>query len=169
MVAQTPENLMNSSLKGKRGAIFLRWKRLEDDRSSWRSHYMELSDYLLPRRGRFLLESQNSKGRKRNNKIIDSTGSQALRTMAAGMMSGLTSPARPWFRLGVQDDNLMENHQVKTALGRFEKVIRGILNKSNYYNNQHTNYFELGAFGTCAMYRRPSLTQGGPLQHLHGR
>ena len=31
MVAQTPENLMNSSLKGKRGAIFLRWKRLEED------------------------------------------------------------------------------------------------------------------------------------------
>lgn len=154
MVAATPENLMNSSLKGKRGAIFLRWKRLEDDRSSWRTHWQEISDYLIPRRGRYLLESQNSKGRKRTTKIVDNTGGQSLRTLAAGMMSGMTSPARPWFRLQTPDPELMDAAGVKAWLGQSERVIRTILTRSNFYNSVSTLYTELGAFGTGALYRR---------------
>lgn len=154
MVAQTPENLMNSSLKGKRGAIFLRWKRLEDDRSSWRSHWIEISDYLIPRRGRYLIESQSTKGRKRSNKIVDNTGGQSLRTLAAGMMSGMTSPARPWFRLQTPDPELMDAAGVKDWLGQSERVIRTILTRSNFYNSVSTIYTELGAFGTGALYRR---------------
>jgi hypothetical protein len=154
MVAATPENLMNSSLKGKRGAIFLRWKRLEDDRSSWRTHWQEISDYLIPRRGRYLLESQNSKGRKRNTKIVDNTGGQSLRTLAAGMMSGMTSPARPWFRLQTPDPELMDAAGVKAWLGKAERVVRTILTRSNFYNSVSTIYTELGAFGTAALYRR---------------
>jgi len=154
MVAQTPENLMNSSLKGKRGAIFLRWKRLEDDRSSWRSHWIEISDYLIPRRGRYLLESQNSKGRKRSTKIVDNTGGQSLRTLAAGMMSGMTSPARPWFRLQTPDPDMMDAAGVKDWLGQVERIIRTILTRSNFYNSASTIYTELGAFGTAALYRR---------------
>jgi len=154
MVAQTPENLMNSSLKGKRGAIFLRWKRLEDDRSSWRSHWIEISDYLIPRRGRYLLESQSTKGRKRSTKIVDNTGGQALRTLAAGMMSGMTSPARPWFRLQTPDPEMMDAAGVKDWLGQSERIIRTILTRSNFYNSASTVYSELGAFGTAALYRR---------------
>lgn len=154
MVAATPENLMNSSLKGKRGAIYLRWKRLEDDRSSWRSHYIELTDYLLPRRGRYLIESQNSKGRKRSTKIVDNTAGQSLRTLAAGMMSGMTSPARPWFRLQTPDPEMMDMPGVKDWLGQVERIIRTILTRSNFYNSASTIYTELGAFGTAALYRR---------------
>ena len=154
MVAQTPENLMNSLLKGKRGAIYLRWKRLEDDRSSWRSHWIEITDYLLPRRGRYLIESQNSKGRKRTNKIVDNTAGQALRTLAAGMMSGMTSPARPWFRLQTPNPELMDAPGVKDWLGQAERIIRTILTRSNFYNSASTIYTELGAFGTGALYRR---------------
>ena len=154
MVAQTPENLMNSSLKGKRGAIFLRWKRLEDDRSSWRSHWIEISDYLIPRRGRYLIESQNTKGRKRSTKIVDNTAGQALRTLSAGMMSGMTSPARPWFRLQTPDPALMEGAGVKDWLGQVERSLRTTLTRSNFYNTASTMYTELGAFGTAALYRR---------------
>ena len=50
---------------------YKRFKKLETDRSSWRSHWIELSDYVLPRRGRFLMESPGAGGRKRNNKIIE--------------------------------------------------------------------------------------------------
>jgi hypothetical protein len=167
MVAQTPENLMNSSLKGKRGAIFLRWKRLEDDRSSWRSHWIEISDYLIPRRGRYLLESQNSKGRKRNTKIVDNTGGQSLRTLAAGMMSGMTSPARPWFRLQTPDPEMMDAAGVKDWLGQSERIIRTILTRSNFYNSASTIYTELGAFGTGALYRRRHPTRHRLVPPVH--
>src|SRR6056297_2224995 len=124
MVVQTPENLLGSSMKGKRGAAFKRYRKLEDDRSSWRSQWIELTDYLLPRRGRYLVENQNTKGRKRNTKIVDNTAGQSLRTLAAGMMSGLTSPARPWFRLMPQDPEMLNNSGVRQYLGEVERVMR---------------------------------------------
>ena len=156
----SPENLQSmNTLKGKRGPLIRRYRKLENDRSSWRSHWQELSDYLAPRRGRFLIEdSSNTRGRKRNNKIIDSTGTQALRTMAAGMMSGMTSPARPWHRRGVAGDpDLMDREDVKIWLSKVEAVERGILNNSNFYNSMSTIYTELGGFGTGPMFREPSF------------
>ena len=156
----TPENLMSmSSMKGKRGLAIRRFKQLENDRSSWRSHWMEISDYIAHRRGRFLIEdSSNTRGRVRNNKIIDSTGTQALRTMTAGMMSGMTSPARPWHRRRVGGDPaIMEDAEVKAWVSNVERIERSILNKSNFYNSASTVYTELGAFGTAPLYRQPSI------------
>lgn len=156
----TPENLHSMSLmKGKRGLAVRRYKQLENDRYSWRSHWMEISDFLAHRRGRFLIEdSSNTRGRVRNNKIIDSTGTQALRTMTAGMMSGMTSPARPWHRRRVGGDPaIMEDAEVKEWVSNVERIERSILNKSNFYNSVSTVYTELGAFGTAPLYRQPSL------------
>jgi hypothetical protein len=153
MAILTPENLGATSTTSKRGAIFARWKKLEDDRSSWRAHWSEITDYLLPRRGRYMIESQNTKGRKRSSKIVDNTAGQALRTLSAGMMSGMTSPARPWFRLQTADADMMRMAGVKDWLGVAEREVRAVLSRSNFYNCASTLYTELGAFGTGAMYR----------------
>lgn len=154
MVMQTSENLMNTPLHGKRGSSYKRYKKLETDRTSWRSHWIEITDNLLPRRGRYLMEAQSSRGRKRNTKIIDSTAGQALRVLSAGMMSGLTSPARPWFRLEVGDEEIMAQNGVKAWLGESERVIRMLLSSSNFYTSAANVYTELGAFGTSPVLRR---------------
>lgn len=154
----TPENLQSVSLSSKKGPLIRRYRRLEDDRSSWRSHWQELSDYLSPRRGRFLIEdSQTTRGRKRNNKIIDSSATQALRTMSAGMMSGMTSPSRPWHRRTVKDPDLMKVQAVREWLSNVEHIERSILNGSNFYTAMATIYTELGSFGTAPLYRQPSF------------
>jgi hypothetical protein len=142
---------------GKKSRVLKRYVTLENDRSSWRNHWMEISDYLIPRRGRFLFTTMDDRGKKRTTKIIDSTGTQALRTMAAGMMSGMTSPARPWFRFATPDEELMDQHEVKTWLAGVERTIRSILQKSNFYNSAFTVYSELGAFGTAPLYRQKNF------------
>jgi hypothetical protein len=147
----------NMPPRGKRSTTLKRYVTLENDRSSWRSHWMELSDYLIPRRGRFLFTTQDDRGKKRNNKIIDSTGTQALRTMSAGMMSGMTSPSRPWFRFTTGDAATMDDHAVKVWLAEVERILRAILHKSNFYNTAFTLYTELGAFGTAPLYRQRSF------------
>ena len=154
------DSIMAGSLTGLRGQVFKRYRQLENERSSWRTHWSELTDYLLPRRGRYLLESQNSKGRKRSSKIVDSTASQALRTLSAGLMSGMTSPARPWFRLQTEDPELMDSHEVKVWLSEVETHIRKVLSSSNFYNVAHTTYNELGAFGTACIMRQKHPTKG---------
>ena len=50
--------------------------------------------------------------------IYDSTATRALRVLAAGIMSGMTSPSRPWFRLTVSDDKLMDRQAVKLWLSQ---------------------------------------------------
>jgi len=123
---------------------------LRSERSSFIPVYQELSDYVLSHRGRFLTTDRN-KGYKRNTKQINNTARLASRTLAAGMMSGITSPARPWFRLGTPDPDLMEFESVKQWLHRTQMVMYRVFAQSNFYNSVHVLYSELGTFGTGVM------------------
>lgn len=127
-----------------------RWTDIKDERSTYFGHWEELSEFIMPRRGRFLTSKSND-GSKKNGKIIDSTGSMAVRTLSAGMMSGITSPARPWFRLATPDAALMEQSDVKQWLFAVEKKMRDIFSRSNLYNSLQTIYEELAVFGTGAL------------------
>jgi hypothetical protein len=129
---------------------------LWNERSSWVSHWREISDYLLPRSGRFFEQDRN-RGEKKHNHIYDSTATRALRVLAAGMMSGMTSPARPWFRLAIQDSDMMEYEPVKVWLNDVSKLMREVFSRSNTYRSLHMVYEELGAFGTAATIIRPDF------------
>ena len=121
------------------------WK----ERSSWITHWREISENQQPRSGRFVVTDRN-RGDKRANKILDNTAVFGARTLAAGLMSGITSPARPWFRLEIRDKDLMESDAVKTWLHKTAELLRAIFASSNTYRALHTIYEELGLFGTAA-------------------
>lgn len=125
---------------------------LERERQSWFQHWRELSDFILPRRGQFLgLPGQSDRGRKVNGKILDSTGTLAARTLASGLMSGVTSPARPWFRLTVGDPALAQASGVRGWLDQVQEAMLRVFARSNLYNALATVYEELGVFGTGAL------------------
>jgi hypothetical protein len=131
--------------------ILKRWESLKSERSSWMAHWKEISDHLAPRSGRFFVEDRN-KGDKRHNKIYDSTGTKAHGTLTAGMMSGNTSPARPWFRLATSVPELDESAAVKSWVADITRDMQRVFAKSNTYRALHTMYHELGAYGTaCAI------------------
>lgn len=133
-----------------------RKQALWNERSSWITHYREITDYLLPRSGRYFEQDRN-RGDKKHNNIYDSTGTRALRVLAAGMMAGMTSPARPWFRLATPDTDLMEYDPVKRWLHSVAKIMREIYARSNTYRSLHMLYEELGAFGTAVTIMRPDF------------
>jgi len=124
---------------------------LNTERTSWQSHWIELQQFILPRRGRFL-ETDVNKGGKKNSNIIDNTATLAARTLASGMMAGITSPARPWFRLSTPDPGLKEFAPVKEWLAQVEALLREIFARSNIYGALHTSYAELGTFGTSPIF-----------------
>lgn len=136
------------------GRALKRKEALWSERSSWLTHWRELSEYQQPRAGRFLVTDRN-RGSKRHNLIYDSTATQSLRTLAAGLMSGVTSPARPWFRLGLADKELMEQGDVKIWLNKVEELMRSVFSSSNVYRALHTMYEEIGLFGTSATVLMP--------------
>jgi hypothetical protein len=124
--------------------------QLDTEVSSFLPHWRELSDFLKPRRARFSITEAN-KGNRINNKIIDSSASFALRTLSSGMMSGMTSPARPWFRLTTPDPDMAEFGPVKDWLHVVTQRMITVFLRSNLYNALPTMYSDLGGFGTSAM------------------
>lgn len=133
-----------------------RKQALWSERSSWDSHWSEIAQYQMPRAGRFQATDTN-RGDKRHNTIYDNTAIFAHRTLAAGMMSGMTSPARPWFRLGLADKDLMEYAPVREWLHSTAETMRRVFSASNTYNALHQCYEELGAFGTWANFVQPDF------------
>ena len=129
---------------------------LYTERSSWIEHWREISTYQTPRSGRFMTTDRNV-GKKRHNNIYDNTAVFALRTLAAGMMAGMTSPARPWFRVGIKDKKLQEKSGVKDYLHTVSELMRSIFAASNTYNTLHGLYEELGAFGSAATFVLPDF------------
>lgn len=127
-----------------------RWDALKEERSSWVSHWKDISEVLLPRAGRFLPIENNRGGRAAFRKILDSTGTRALRTLSGGMMSGMTSPARPWFRLTTFNPELDESYEVKVWMSQVTSLMQMVFYKSNTYRALQMAYEELGAFGTSA-------------------
>ena len=127
-----------------------RLEALRSEYSSFRAHHMELSEFVAPVRGRFLVTDRN-KGKKRHHEIINDTATRAHRTLIAGLMAGITSPARPWFRLETPDKDMMEYGPVKHWLAAVEALMRDIFNQSNFYNMLPPMYGEEGLFGTGCM------------------
>lgn len=126
-----------------------RWGALKQERSSWIDHWSEISRYVLPRTGRFLINETN-RGDRRHNAIYDSTATRALRIHTAGLMAGMTSMANPWFRLTTSVAELDESVAVKQWLADVTRLMQMIFAKSNTYRALHSMYEELGAFGTAA-------------------
>jgi len=93
--------------------------QLDLERSSFTAHWRDLSDYILPRRSRFTLSDVN-RGERKNKNIIDSTATLAARTLRSGMMAGITSPARPWFRLTTPDPEMAEFGPVRGWLDQVQ-------------------------------------------------
>jgi len=133
----------------KRQHLVTRWGSLKTERASWIGQWAEISRYLLPYNGRFFLQDRD-RGNRKFNQIYDNTGTQALRTLGAGLMAGATSPARPWFRLQTHDPALNAYQPVKIWLDQVSQTMHRVFQTSNTYRALHQMYEELGAFGTAA-------------------
>lgn len=128
-----------------------RFISLKTERSSWDQHWRDISDYFLPRRSRFFTTDAN-RGTKRNDKILHEGPAIAASRLGAGLMAGVTSPARPWFKLTTPEPSMLEGADVRAWLYATEERMREIFHRSNIYNALAQVDEDLGAFGTAAMH-----------------
>lgn len=142
---------MNTSYLTKRQKLDILEAQMRNERITFRTYWRDLSDYILPRRSRFFITDVN-KGDRRSRHIIDSTASLSARTLASGMMTGVTSPARAWFKLATSDTALNGSGVVKQYLKEVEDKMRAAFLKSNLYNQLPTLYGDLGTFATGAIF-----------------
>lgn len=145
MVPAAPLNTVPS--QPEKARLALRKQRLEQERAPWMSVWSQLADYIMPRRFRATSAERNKPAT--NDKLINNTPTQAARTLASGLMGGLTSPARPWFRLSVPGMSL--SSRGRKWLDQVEDILREVLIRSNVYNGLAHIYGDLGTFCTASM------------------
>lgn len=139
----------------KRGEVDLRREaRILHDMETVRGKQMPMweaiSRYIAPGRGIFDKQEPNT-GERKDRYLLDPTPLQALHVLSAGLQGGLTSPSRPWFRLGVRDAGLADYGPARLWLDETEKRMQFVMEQSNVYNALHMLYQEVGAFGIGAM------------------
>lgn len=123
---------------------------LKSERATHEADWREIGEHVLTRRVRFNASDMN-KGGRLNKKIIDPTASLAARTLRSGMMGGVTSPARTWYRLSTPDIAIAELPAVKAWLHTVSQRMATVFLRSNLYNALPIVYGDMGTFGTAAM------------------
>ena len=134
-------------------ALARRYDSLLRRRAPWDSAWQSLADHFLPTRCRLNPQADAAEeGPMLNRGLVDATGILAMRTLAAGLQGGLTSPARPWFRLSLDDTELDRSRAGQAWLDEVATRMRSVFQRSNFYNAMHTLYGELGTFGTAFVF-----------------
>lgn len=124
--------------------------QLSNERSTFLPHWQDIDSFLAPRRARFYITDVD-RGYRKNQFIINSKGTHAWMTLRSGMMSGFTSPSRPWFRLTTQDPDLAKFESVKEWLYDVTWLMHDMFLRSNVYNILPTVYGDMSGFGTGCM------------------
>ena len=119
-------------MQTKREMLEQRFKQLRAIRATWEPAWKDISEHLLPYAPTWEARSPNH-GTKKDQKILNSKPLRSVKTLAAGMMAGITSPARDWFRLGTSDPELNEYKSVKVYLDKCEQIIAAKLHASSFY------------------------------------
>lgn len=127
-----------------------RAKSLEQERDRQKAMWTDVAKNFLPHRGRFSLDDSGD-ARSRYASLLNNKPTMALRVLAAGLMSGMTSPARPWFRLSTGDKAADETDGIKNWLFDCREIMLNVFANSNLYNSLQTYYSEVSVFATAAM------------------
>ncbi len=145
------------------GHLEARLKQLRNWRQSWwTQNWYNLATYLLPRRSTFYTQSSGgiptpnnmTRGRELNKAIQDPTGTFAVRVCSSGMMSGLASASRPWFKIVPATKGINIPSDGRAWLDEVEERVYTILAKSNFYNSFAQECEDLVVYGTapCLVY-----------------
>jgi hypothetical protein len=124
--------------------------QLRSDRYPFWTFWRELANYFLPKRYVWLQSDRERRVREaKNPHVLDSTGTKAARVLASGMMNGITSPSRPWFKLRIPgfDD---EGGPFTQWADEVARLMMKVMGESNFYNSMAVLYLDLGVFGSAA-------------------
>lgn len=126
------------------------YSQLDRDRKPFDVFWQDLNQNILPYKAKFLFSPVNQP-EIRNQGIINGTPITAARVLGEGMNAGITSQARPWFRLTTADEERNRLMTVKTWLHEVTARMISVFGRSNFYDVTPGLWKEGGVYGTSAI------------------
>ena len=123
----------------------------------WIQNYSDLARFILPRRSIWLTQSAGglpspntmTRGLEINENILDPTATFAARICSGGLMSGLASPSRPWFKIIPAIKGAQIDEAAREWLDSVEDVVYTVLARSNFYNAFSQECEDIVIYGTA--------------------
>lgn len=149
---EKPEDQPMSGWQEMRSHLEQRMAALETWRLTWWQHWASIAQYILPRRYHwFITANTMNRGTPLNDSIVDPTGTQAMRICAAGVMSDMTSPSRPWFKLKPRQSQVSLDQAGQMWFDEVESRLYEVMAHSNFYDAVAQMDEDLVTFGTAPM------------------
>lgn len=125
--------------------------------SWWMENWADLAEFILPRRSIWLTQSSGGiptpnnmlRGREINKSIVDPTATYAARICSGGIVSGLVSPSRPWFKMTAAIGRNDLDDDARKWLDNTEQMIYTTLAASNFYESEAQAKEDVVVFGTA--------------------
>ena len=139
---------MNSIAKD----IIKKLQILDSDRKNWESHWQQLADYIMPRRGDFSVKT-TVKGRKKQGHIFDSTAPKSCENLASALIGYTCNPTTQWFSLEATNPELTQEPEIKKYLDIAITTMYSVFTRpeSNFYPQMHELFIDLCTFGTACI------------------
>ena len=126
------------------------FEKAKSDRVTWEDTWEDLAYYTIPRkRG---IQDYYEPGDRMNFDVYDDTAIQSNLILAAGLSGYMTNAAQRWFELRTRDESLMEAAGVRSFFDNSAEIIYSALANSNFYQQIHEVYLDLGSVGTATLY-----------------
>lgn len=126
-----------------------KWNSLGAVRGTWRDHWQDCADYVLPRKNNITITV--FPGDKRNLQLYDSSAQHANEILASALHGMLTNPTVKWFDFSTGNEELDRDDDVADFLEYASSVMHDVLNNSNFQTEIHEVYIDLGCFGTAPL------------------
>lgn len=124
---------------------------LKATRFNWESHWLEVTEHVLPRKRNVFSHRTQPGGEKRNNKVFDTTAPQAVNVLGSALQGMLTNPATQWFDLTTGVTELDNDREVKAWLQKAARRMTQVFNNSNFQTAVSELYIDLASIGTAAL------------------
>lgn len=119
------------------------------ERVNWDTNWQELAEYFVPNKDD--VYGFRMSGEQKGNRLYDSTSVLAVENLAASLHGMMTNPSSVWFALSTGEDELDSDEDVAKYLEGCTRVIINVLNKSNFQQEIHETYIDLGGIGTTVL------------------
>jgi hypothetical protein len=147
--------------------ILRSFEKAKADRTVVESTWEDIIYHVNPRkRG---INTKYEPGEKPSWDVYDDTPQQSNLTLAAGLSGYMTNSSQRWFELRTRDEALMNDNAVRSFFNKSAEIMYAILADSNFYQQIHETYLDLGALGNCALYEEEDVKNAVRFYARHPR
>jgi len=144
------EKVSSDKVEDKAKEVIEHFEKAKQRRTNWDNYWSIISQYVVPLKDNIYGAAVH--GTDKHNRLFDSTSVHANELLASALHSMLTNPSSTWFGLSTGEDKLDEVKEIRQWLQDATNKVMRTLNSSNFQEEIHEIYLDLGSFGTGLLF-----------------